>query len=110
MGNNIAKYDSALKKPLEVRDQLVIMTIFESNISEGCTFSEITKILMVTESNENIKNLWAEVLRDIDLGSNPIKSLVKTGFFSSDVEKILLTVKCPATIETAFRYLKTYFS
>lgn len=105
MSNNIAKYEDA-GKPLLPREQILVIASIDSCLALGIELSEVFERIRSFEADAAKRNLWHSARTDMQNGVPLHIALVKTGFFCSEVEAILLIVQNPEhALKTSIRFL-----
>lgn len=105
MDNNVEKYDNSLGTLL-AQDQIALLLSIDSCIESGVCFSLILQRIISYEENSLKRAVWRSAGADLSTGTPIYEILVKTGFFSSQVETILLAVQDPdRALKSAIKYL-----
>lgn len=87
----IELYPDADSRPLFEADQRAILISLKRCFDSGIPFNDFLKSnLAIEECSDTIK-VWSYAIHDfIQKGTSPHEVLVKTGFFSNDINRILL--------------------
>lgn len=87
----IAPYPDAYSRPLSEADQRAILISLKRCLDNGIPFGGFLQNNLAIEECENTIKVWSYAIHDFTQnGTSPHEALVKTGFFSNDINRILL--------------------
>ena len=105
MANNMQKYDDAVVR-LSAQDQLALLLSIDTCFLCGLSFNTFLERVISHVTNPAKKAVWTEAGIDLAAGKEIYEILVKTGFFSTQIEAIFLTVQEPnLAIKSALKFL-----